>query len=102
MTDKEIESSVHKVMYFGRAQGKTFENVRRIFESFVASRKPEMVVTFETPDTLDLKKQILALHARLKAAENDCKHPGCCCVCGHQGKCPEDGPSIISYEEASK
>lgn len=25
----------------------------------------------------------------------ECKHPGCCCVCGHQGKCPEDGPSII-------
>lgn len=24
-----------------------------------------------------------------------CKHPGCCCVCGHQGKCPEDGPSHV-------
>lgn len=24
---------------------------------------------------------------------NDCKHPGCCCVCGHQGLCPEDGPT---------
>lgn len=25
--------------------------------------------------------------------EKDCKHPGCCCVCGHQGKCPECGPT---------
>lgn len=25
-----------------------------------------------------------------------CNHPGCCCVCGHRGKCPEDGPSLIS------
>lgn len=24
-----------------------------------------------------------------------CKHPGCCCVCGHTGKCPEDGPCAV-------
>lgn len=23
-----------------------------------------------------------------------CKHPGCCCVCGHKGQCPEDGPTL--------
>jgi hypothetical protein len=26
---------------------------------------------------------------------DNCPHPGCCCVCGHSGKCPEDGTSII-------
>ena len=26
------------------------------------------------------------------ATSQACTHPGCCCVCGHQGKCPEDGP----------
>jgi hypothetical protein len=28
----------------------------------------------------------------IEQAANDCKHPGCGCVCGHQQKCPEDGP----------
>lgn len=31
----------------------------------------------------------------LKASLLNCIHPGCCCVCGHKGKCPEDGPSHI-------
>jgi hypothetical protein len=22
----------------------------------------------------------------------NCRHPGCGCVCNHQGLCPEDGP----------
>jgi len=36
--------------------------------------------------------------AELAKARADCKHPGCCCVCGHQGKCPECGPCAgISY-----
>lgn len=45
---------------------------------------------------------------RLRVAELDertmpkltdrCKHPGCCCVCGHLGLCPEDGPSLITGE----
>lgn len=26
---------------------------------------------------------------------HECLHPGCCCVCGHKGLCPEDGPSHI-------
>ena len=29
------------------------------------------------------------------ASEGECKHPGCCCVCGHNGKCPECGPCAI-------
>lgn len=29
----------------------------------------------------------------LSQARADCRHPGCCCVCGHQGKCPECGPT---------
>lgn len=28
-----------------------------------------------------------------------CHHPGCCCVCNHTGRCPEDGPSIIDVKE---
>lgn len=32
----------------------------------------------------DMKKSLLI-----------CKHPGCCCVCGHQGECPEDRPSLV-------
>ncbi len=32
---------------------------------------------------------------KLQAELLNCKHPGCACVCGHQGTCPEDGPSII-------
>lgn len=31
----------------------------------------------------------------LKRKLDDCKHPGCCCVCGHNGTCPECGPSLI-------
>lgn len=27
----------------------------------------------------------------IEKKNNDCPHPGCCCVCGHQGRCPEDG-----------
>ena len=30
--------------------------------------------------------------ARYQAARG-CPHPGCCCVCGHEGRCPEDGPT---------
>lgn len=30
--------------------------------------------------------------AALEAERNYCTHPGCGCVCGHKGKCPEDGP----------
>lgn len=26
----------------------------------------------------------------------ECWHVGCACVCGHTGKCPEDGPSLTS------
>lgn len=29
----------------------------------------------------------------MEEREKDCKHPGCCCVCGHQGRCPECGPT---------
>jgi hypothetical protein len=36
-----------------------------------------------------------ALVEKLKAENLICKHPGCCCVCGHQGTCPEDGPSHV-------
>ena len=27
-----------------------------------------------------------------------CPHPGCCCVCGHQGKSPEDGPCAVDFK----
>jgi hypothetical protein len=33
----------------------------------------------------------------IEDAMKDCPHPGCCCVCGHAGKCPEDGPSAIDF-----
>lgn len=38
----------------------------------------------------------IKLESRVRELELECKHPGCCCVCGHQGKCPEDGPSAVS------
>lgn len=36
---------------------------------------------------------------RREGIENrkDCFHPGCCCVCGHQRKCPEDGPCAVDF-----
>lgn len=50
----------------------------------------------------ELLMQVSALKERLSDASdritelvgklNHCIHPGCCCVCGHKGKCPEDGP----------
>jgi len=27
-----------------------------------------------------------------RVGREECKHPGCCCVCGHQSECPECGP----------
>lgn len=38
-------------------------------------------------------------HARrLSTLERTCKCGDihCCCVCDHEGKCPEDGPSLVS------
>lgn len=32
-------------------------------------------------------------YSAYEQAMNYCKHPRCCCVCGHQGLCPEDGPT---------
>lgn len=32
---------------------------------------------------------------QLISATDKCKHPGCCCVCGHTGSCPEDGPCAV-------
>jgi hypothetical protein len=29
---------------------------------------------------------------REEAQALECKHPKCCCVCGHAGKCPECAP----------
>lgn len=31
---------------------------------------------------------------RIKTLENNCLHPGCCCVCGHRRTCPEDGQAM--------
>lgn len=45
---------------------------------------------------LTSEERILAEECLVIAFEdlyNQCRHPGCCCICGHQGKCPEDGPS---------
>lgn len=35
-------------------------------------------------------KMLCDSHEKLR---RECRHPGCCCVCGHEGKCPEDGPT---------
>lgn len=32
-----------------------------------------------------------ALRQFVVKLSDDCKHPKCACVCGHQGRCPEDG-----------
>lgn len=37
---------------------------------------------------------------KLVREKDSCPHPGCCCVCGHTGKCPEDGPSIVEGVES--
>jgi hypothetical protein len=37
----------------------------------------------------------LSLKAEILRLENSCKHPNCGCVCGHTGKCPEDGPCAV-------
>lgn len=56
----------------------------------------------------NLARAVLKLGERVRNQERpdtdllDCKHPGCCCVCGHQGRCPEDGPSAIGPEHAEK
>lgn len=42
----------------------------------------------------EIQKYILDIfEAGFEAGKKDCSHPGCCCVCGHQGLCPEDGPT---------
>lgn len=38
---------------------------------------------------------LLAEIDALRVSAKNCKHPRCCCVCGHEGKCPEDGPTLI-------
>lgn len=35
------------------------------------------------------------LYREVVPIDETCKHPGCCCVCGHRGECPEDGPSFV-------
>lgn len=45
-------------------------------------------------DKSDKDEEIERLRVELAEAQN-CKHPGCCCVCGHTGKCPEDGPCTV-------
>lgn len=46
-----------------------------------------------------LKKRVEELEKiikdRFELEIKDCKHPKCCCVCGHKGKCPECGPCLI-------
>lgn len=37
--------------------------------------------------------------AKIKTTVDFCNHPGCGCVCGHRGECPEDGPSRNSMPE---
>lgn len=44
-------------------------------------------------ETLNGTTRILT--QEINKLKKECKHPGCCCVCGHEGKCPECGPSII-------
>lgn len=46
--------------------------------------------------------QLKESEARLKAEIEqlkDCKHPGCCCVCGHQGECPECGLCAAGFSD---
>jgi hypothetical protein len=46
-----------------------------------------------------LRQKLRQARLMLKSVEEtlsekiSCNHPGCCCVCGHQGRCPEDGPT---------
>lgn len=44
-------------------------------------------------------EQLTTENAHLKESTLLCPHPGCCCVCGHQGLCPEDGPSAVGLPE---
>lgn len=48
-----------------------------------------------TPDEETEINALRALVEKLKEETLHCKHPGCCCVCGHQQQCPEDGPSHV-------
>lgn len=41
------------------------------------------------------KSYALGCETGKEYAELHCNHPGCCCVCGHRGTCPEDGPSHV-------
>lgn len=42
----------------------------------------------------NLANDLAEMREQLHSATLHCNHPGCCCVCGHQGKCPEDGPIL--------
>lgn len=46
---------------------------------------PELNCDFSFKEGFDAAYELL----------KDCKHPKCCCVCGHEGKCPECGPCLI-------
>lgn len=55
--------------------------------------------------TCEAKASAMAANQLLKARLGDygmiwCPHPGCCCVCGHQKKCPEDGPAAVGLDKS--
>ncbi len=52
-------------------------------------------LTSQWSDLYEVLLQAVHEMERLKINVNHCHHPGCCCVCGHLGLCPECGPSLI-------